>query len=71
MKKSRKENLLVGLGLLLLGGGFTLYQIIRWNEERVWAFFTIWFIPIPFILMTSIIAIAGLVAIIMGLFGVD
>ena len=71
MTKKQKENLLGGIGAFAIGGAITALQILWWNHGRAWIIFRVWFIPVPLIVITGIISIAGIFVFIKGLFNID
>jgi hypothetical protein len=71
MNEKRKENLLGGVITFAVAGAMTAWQILRWNHERAWIIFRLWFIPVPFILITGIAVVVGLFYFIRGVFNID
>jgi hypothetical protein len=71
MRQKRKEALFGGLALLAFGGGSTAWQIARWNSERTWVILRVWFFPIPWVLITAVLAVAGFIILLRGIFNAD
>lgn len=71
MTSKRKEKMLSGIGAFAIGGVITALQVLWWSRGSAWVIFRVWCIPVPLIVITGCVAIAGIVLFFKGLFNID